>query len=99
MQVSFTSKNILLTDGLKNFITSRVGKLSKYSSKQLSRVQIILDVDRRKKGKSEDAMVEIVGDIQGKHIIVRENGDSFYKAFFGAVKKMKTRLVKSRKKM
>lgn len=98
MEISYVSKNVLLTDGLKAFISSKLEKLSKYSSEQLSKLQIILDIDTHKTGGGEDAVVELVGKVGGKHIIVRDGGDTFYKAFFGAFSKMKTRILKERRK-
>ncbi len=97
MQVSIASKNVPLTEGLKTFITSKIEKLSKYSSEKLSNLQIILDVDSKRKGASTDAVVEIVGTLKGKHITVTDVGSDFYKAFFGAMDKMKVRLIKERR--
>lgn len=97
MEVSFVSKNVPLTDGLKEFITSKLEKLSKYSSKNFTKLQIILDVDSRKKKSGEIAVVELVSDVHGKKIAVRKSDKTFYKAFFSAVEKMKTRLVKERR--
>lgn len=98
MQVTFSSKNLVLTNGLETFITSKLQKFSKFSSRGLSRIQVILNIDRRKKGIAEDAVVELISDIQGKSIVVRDQGDTFYKAFFGAVTKMKSRLAKEKGK-
>ena len=98
MQVTFVSKNILLTEGLKTFISSRLDRLQKYSSQNLSRIQIVLDVDRHRKGKNDDAVIEMVGEMKGRRIAVREHDETFYKAFFGAFSKMKTRILKERKK-
>ena len=97
MQVSLTSKNIPLTSSLKAFITSKIEKLSKYSSNHLSQLSVILDVDSRRKGSKTDAVVEIVGNLKGKHIAVRDTGSNFYATFFNAMEKMKTRLIKERR--
>lgn len=97
MQVSLTSKNIPLTSSLKAFITSKIEKLSKYSSNQLSQLSIVLDVDSKRKGATTDAVVEIIGNLKGKHIAVRDTGSNFYTTFFKAMDKMKTRLLKERR--
>ncbi|MEP7167145.1 MAG: ribosome-associated translation inhibitor RaiA [Candidatus Woesebacteria bacterium] len=98
MQVSLTSKNILLTDGLQAFIFSKLQKFSKFSSRGLSRIQVVLNIDRRKKGDTQDAVVELIGDMGGKPITVRDQGATFYQAFFGAITKMKSRLAKEKAK-
>ncbi len=98
MQVTFSSKNLALTSGLETFVTSKLQKFSKFSSRGLSRMQVILNIDRRKKGDTQDAVVELIGDLKGKPITVRDQGDTFYKAFFGAVSKMKSRLSKEKDK-
>lgn len=97
MEVSFASKNVPLNDSLKTFITSKLEKLSKYSSQKLSKLQIILDIDSRKKRTNADAVVELVGDFEGKPIIVRDSGKNFYTAFYGAFDKMKSRVTKERR--
>lgn len=97
MEVSFASKNVPLTDSLKTFITSKLSKLSKFSSSKLKNLQIILDIDSRKKRTNADAVVELVGEYEGKPLIVRESGKNFYSAFYGAFDKMKTRLTKERR--
>ncbi len=97
MQVSLTSKNIPLTSGLKTFITSKLEKLSKYSSNYLTNLTVILDVDSKRKGAKTDAIVEIVGNVKGRQIAVKEMGADFYSTFFGALGKMKTRLIKERR--
>jgi ribosomal subunit interface protein len=99
MQVTFSSKNLVLTNGLETFITSKLQKFSKFSSRGLSRIQVILNIDRRKKGDAQDAVVELISDMRGKPIIVRDHADTFYKAFFGAITKMKSRLSKEKGKM
>lgn len=96
MNISFVSKNLELTDGLQTFITSKLLKFSKFSSRGLSRMQVILNIDRRKKGDTQDAVVELIGELAGKPITVRDQGDTFYKAFFGAITKMKNRLSKTK---
>ncbi len=97
MQVSFASKNVPLTDSLKAFITSKLAKLSKFSSSKLNSLQVILDVDSRKKRTNADAVIELVGEYEGKPLIVRESGKNFYTAFYGAFDKMKVRLIKERR--
>lgn len=96
MQISLSGKNLELTAGLQTFITSKLLKFSKFSSRGLSRIQVILNIDRRKKGDTQDAVVELIGELQGKSITVRDQADTFYKAFFGAITKMKSRLAKTR---
>ena len=91
MNISFVSKNLDLTGGLQTFISS---KLSKFSSRGFSRIQVILHIDKRKKGDMQDTVVELIGDLKGKPIAVREQAQDFYKAFFGAISKMKNRLGK-----
>ena len=93
MQISFSSKNLDLTDGLQTFITAKLQKFSKFSS----RIQVILHIDRRKKGDAQDAVVELIGDLQGQPITVRDQGDTFYKAFFGAIEKMKSRVARKKR--
>ena len=96
MEVSFTGKNIVLTDGLQTFITSKLAKFAKFSSLGISRIQVILNIDKRKKGDVQDSSVELIADLKGKPIIVRERAQDFYKAFFGAIAKMKSRLAKEK---
>ncbi len=98
MQISFASKNILLTEGLKDFITTHVEKLSKYSSSQLSRVQVLLDVSKHKKGSYKDSVIEIISHLGGKQITVKDSSENFYSAFFGALAKTKQRLLKERRR-
>ncbi len=96
MNISFVSKNILLTQGLESFVTKHIQKLQKISAQKLRQLQVILDVQTHKKAGTQSSVIELVGDMEGKKVVVRESGKTFYQAFFGAVKKMKSRL--SRKK-
>ncbi len=98
MQVTLCSKNILLTDGLKDFIMTRTVKLSKYASSTLQGIQVLLDIDKKKKGSAQDAVVEMIGTVKGKRLTVRESSSTFYKAFFGAMEKMKRLLLKEKKR-
>lgn len=99
MQITVATKNIPLTDGLRQFITSKIEKFSRYSSRGLSHIQVILDVDRKKGGAIEDAVVEFVGLLHGKHLAVRATGSSFYTAFYDAMAKMKTVLSKQKERL
>lgn len=91
MQIIFSSRDLPFTDQIKQLVTSRLLALGKFSS-SLSNIRVVLDVERNKRGVSQDAVVELIGDIKGKRLAVRETGATFYKAFFGALKKMKTRV-------
>ena len=96
MLITLSSKNLQLTDGLKTFLIARLSKLQKFTSK-LSHIHILLDVDRKHKGTAVDSTVELIGDIDGKTIAVRESSSTFYKAFFGAIDKMKVRMKRLKK--
>lgn len=96
MQIIFSSKNMVLTEGLKIFVTRKLQKVQKFASAGLSKIFVNLDVNRKHKGVLEDAVVEIVSDVKHKKIAVKEQGKTFYQAFFSALEKM-TRLVKKTK--
>lgn len=96
MRIIFSSKNVELTDGLKLFIERKLTTLQKFTSSGLSNVSIFLNVDRKRKGTAEDAVVEMVGNVKDKTVTVREHGTSFYQAFFGALTKMRRRLAKEK---
>lgn len=98
MHVILSSKNIPLTEGLKTFITSRIDKLKKYSPQQLQQLEVVVDVDRKKHAKNEEAVVEIVGQIKGKPLAAKQSAPTFYKAFFGAVAKMRSEITKAKEK-
>ncbi len=99
MQIIFSSKNIELTDGLKTFIERKLQKLKTISSSLgLSNIFINLDVERKHKGAYEDAVVELVGDVNKKTVVVREQGKTFYQAFFGALTKMKHVMLREKEK-
>lgn len=95
MKIIFASRDLPFTEQIKEFITNRLSKLQKYSS-SLSNIQVILDVDRNKRGTTQDAIVELIGNLKGRRITVRESAETFYKAFFGATAKMKRLLVKKK---
>lgn len=96
MNISFVSKNILLTQGLRSFLTERLQKLQKFSSQKFDQLQVILDIQTHKKAGAASSHIELVGDINGKKVVVRESGKTFYQAFFGAVHKMKSRIAKKK---
>ncbi|PWU24188.1 ribosome-associated translation inhibitor RaiA [Candidatus Cerribacteria bacterium 'Amazon FNV 2010 28 9'] len=98
MQLIFSSKNLELTDGFKTFVERKLSSLQKFTSLGLSKICINVNVDRNRKGVASDAEVELVGDINQKRIAVRESGETFYKAFFGATTKMKELLSKEKEK-
>lgn len=96
MLITLSSKNLELTEGLKTFLTSRIIKLQRFTSK-ISHIHVLLDVNRRHKGTAIDSTVELIGDVGGRKIAVRESSNTFYKAFFGAVDKMKVRIKRVKK--
>ncbi|HSW89266.1 MAG TPA: ribosome-associated translation inhibitor RaiA [Patescibacteria group bacterium] len=91
MQIILSSKNMQLTEGLKTFVNRKVAKFAKFFSPNSS-LQVLIDVDHKKHGAPDEAVVEMVSDLGKKHIAVRETGKTFYKAFFGAISKMKSSL-------
>src|SRR5258708_1309214 len=100
MNIIFSSKNVELTDGLKTFIERKTQKLKTISSSLgLSHLFVNLDVERKHKGVREDAVVELVGDVNKKTVVVREQGETFYQAFFGALTKMKQVMLKEKEKV
>lgn len=96
MQIIFSSKNLQLTDGLKNFIERKLEKLKKYTSLGLSKVNVNLDVDKSRKGGGEDAVVELVSDMRQMKVAVVERDETFFKAFFSALRKLE-RLISKEK--
>lgn len=96
MQIIFSSKNMLLTEGLKTFITNKLSKLKKYTSLGLSNIFVNLDVDKKRRGGGEDAVVEIVSDMRQKKVAVVERDETFFKAFFSAIRKLE-RLISKEK--
>lgn len=98
MQIIYSSKNLELTDGFKTFVERKLTKLKKFTSLGLSHLFVNVDVDRKHKGGSEDAVVEIVGNLNQKQVAVRDQGSTFYKAFFGAVAKLQTTLSREKEK-
>ncbi len=96
MQIIFSSKNVELTEGLKTFIERKLTKLKKYASVGLSNVFVNLDVDKSRKGGGEDAVVELVSDMRQKKVAIKEKDETFFKAFFSAVKKLE-RMIASEK--
>lgn len=99
MQIIFSSKNVELTDGLKTFIERKTQKLKNLSSSLgLSHLFVNLDVNRSHKGVDEDAIVELVGDVNHKKVVIRKQGKSFYVAFFAALTSMRQILVREKEK-
>lgn len=96
MQIIFSSKNLQLTDGLKTFIERKLEKLKKYTSLGLSKVNVNLDVDKSRKGGGEDAVVELVSDMRQMKVAVVERDETFFKAFFSALRKLE-RLISKEK--
>lgn len=85
-----------LTDGLKTFIERKLNKLKKYTSLGLSNIFVNLDVDRKRKGGTEDAVVEIVGDMRQKKVAIVERDETFFKAFFTALRKLERVISKEK---
>ncbi len=99
MQIIFSSKNMELTDGLKTFIRRKLQGLQKFSSTLgISNIFVNLDIDSRRKGAEKDAVVELVSDIKQKKIAVREQDETFFKAFFKAVRTLKSSFLKEKGK-
>lgn len=99
MRIILSSKNVELTDGLKTFIERKTSKLKSLSSSLgLSHISIHVDVNHSHKGVDEDAVVELVGDVHRKKVVVRQQGKTFYAAFFVALAKMKQLLVREKEK-
>lgn len=96
MQIIFSSKNMELTDGLKTFIVRKLEKLKKYTSLGLSKIFVNVDVDRTRKGGSEDAVVELVSDMRQKKVAVVERDETFFKAFFSATRKLERVISKEK---
>lgn len=94
MRVILSSKNIQLTAGLKIFIQRHLSKFQKFTHSGLSSLTILLDLNRHRKKKGDDAVVEIIGKIHEKPIVIRERGKTFYVAFFQAVTVLKEKLVR-----
>lgn len=98
MQVTFSSKNIQLTSGFKEFVERKLSKLSRFASKGLSNVQVLFDVDRHRRGADADSIVEMTGSMNHKTVVVKESGKTFYKAFFLALAKMKRKVEREKEK-
>lgn len=96
MQLILSSKNVPLTSGLKTFVTQRLSKLSKLPS--VSSVQVLIDVNRHKHQKDFAATVELIGSVEGKTVMVKEQAHNFYAAFFKAVETLKLRLIQQKKR-
>jgi len=99
MQVIMSSKTVELTDGFTTFVMRKLQKLQKYTSTGLSHIHITVDGDRKRRGITEDTVVEMVGDVKERRIAVKEKGKTFYQAFFGALEKMNKQLSKHKEKI
>lgn len=96
MQIIFSTKNMELTEGLKTFIQRKLSRLKKYTSLGLSNVFVNLDVNRSRKGGKDDAVVELVSDMRQKKVAIIEHDETFFKAFFSALRKMERVISKEK---
>lgn len=94
MQIILSSKHVPFTEGMKAFVHTKIERLRLFSP--ITQLHVILDVDRTKQGNSKDAVIELVATLRGKRIAVRQSARNFNAAFYGAIDKLKTLVVKEK---
>lgn len=94
MNLMFTSKTYELTTELKDFFTTKLVRLEKFSSLQLENVEVLVDKVKRHGRATSETKVELQLKLAGERINFIEEGQNIKQAFFNVYEKMEHRLSK-----
>ena len=90
MKIEITSRNFIISKELKDFVKSKIEKLSKYDKLIISSRIILLKESRAEK-------VELIIISKNKRYIAKCHSSSFEKTIIQAADKIKTQILRTKK--
>lgn len=97
MNIIVSGKHLEEAPEMEAYAIKKVGKLAKFHSK-IEKIAVDLVSETSHSDKNTDYFCEIIVDIPGKNLEIRQSNDSMDKAIDKAVERMKRLIVKDKEK-
>ena len=95
MQIQITGRHLEVTEALKSYVESKLGKLSQHFDHIID-MHVILDVEKAEK---DVQVAEARVSVPGNDIVAKAEGESMYAAIDSLKDKLDRQVIKRKQKM